>query len=87
MIKSKVSIVFEQKDISIFEELEFSSPKEEIDVLNKIEILHKNDIKLNYINNDLIEILTLIDTTPELLKKLRKIYIKASCRLGLCAIS
>jgi len=73
MIKNKTSLLFEQKNIIPVEELKFNSAKEEIDILNKFEILHNNKINLNYVNNDLIKIISQTDLSEEILKKLRKI--------------
>lgn len=65
--------VFENKDIEILEEVEFKSKAEEVDFLNRFELILKNKISIKYINNDVAQIILSINLNEDLIKKLKKI--------------
>ncbi len=73
MNKSELIKAIEKYEIQIVGELHFDSDKEEIKFLNIIETLNKEDIKLDVINDDLVDILLTIKIDESMIKKLRKI--------------
>jgi DNA polymerase II small subunit len=62
----------EEKDIEVLGELQFSSSKEEIDFLNKFELLKKESSQLNFLNQDLVQIILEIELNDEYTQKIRK---------------
>ena len=73
MTKSSLELFFAEKNLKTVENLNFKSENEEIQFLNKLEILIKKDIKIVYINSDIAEIISQVNLTDETLQKLKKI--------------
>lgn len=65
--------ILSDKNIQILGEVNFSSENLKIDFLNKLELFYKNDIKLEFINQDIINIFLELDFTEDTISKLRKI--------------
>lgn len=72
-MSSEIERIFEEKNITLLEDISFKSEQEKISFINKIDTLQRNNIFISYINKDIFSILSDLEIDKETLKKLEKI--------------
>lgn len=72
MIKNDVREVLENKEIKVLDDFSFQNSREEVDFLNKLEILRKNGAKIEFLNKDLADIFLLVELNEKNLQILKK---------------
>jgi len=68
-----IEILKEKKIVLLENDISFKSEEEKIIFLNKLEEIIKKEIKLEFLNQDLIEIILKIDFCEEIINKFKKI--------------
>ena len=71
MQQENLKTILEQKNIKLLDTFKFSNSKEEIDLLNKIDELNSKEIKINFLNKDLITIIQEIKIDENTIDKLK----------------
>jgi len=69
----EIKNILETKNIKVLENIKFNSDETKIEFLNKIEILLKHNIKIRFINLDLVNIILKLNINNELIEKIRVI--------------
>ena len=73
-MKTSLKQILKEKNITYKkDDFNFKSQNEEINFLKKLESIQKNNIDLNYLNDELINVILKIDLNEENLQRIKKI--------------
>lgn len=72
MPNSDLSLIFKKQNIELLEKVEFNSKSEEIEFLNKFQNLQKEGLKIQFLNQDLVNIFKDLKINKEVHDILRK---------------